>query len=266
VVAAESVAARVRELLAGYRPPTFDHVPGPDAALFLTAIDHRTGYRRPHLVVSRGTFDGSALLWELGTGFERRGLGTLSAASLADVGEAEVEEIFRIEEETVAGAAERARLWRDLAAGLNERHEGRAAALIEVAGARLGGPDGLLAALARFEAYSDPLAKKSQLFAKVAARRGWLEVSDPESWEVCADNVLMRLALRSGLVEAGDAEQVRAATREAFGAVAGAAGIEPPLLDDMLWELGRRDPDLLGIANGGAGLREPERPAGTLYY
>ena len=37
----------------------------------------------------------------------------------------------------------------------------------------------------------------------------WLEVSDPESWEVSADNVLMRLALRSGLVPEGDVDQVR---------------------------------------------------------
>ena len=36
------------------------------------------------------------------------------------------------------------------------------------------------------------------------------------------------------------------ATRAAFGQVARAAGIEPPVLDDLLWELGRTDPDLLG--------------------
>jgi hypothetical protein len=75
----------------------------------------------------------------------------------------------------------------------------------------------------------------------------------------------MRLALRSGLVEPGAVETVRASTRDAFHAVATAAGIEPPLLDDLLWELGREDPDLLGTA-GGTELREPERPEGTVYY
>ena len=70
-----------------------------------------------------------------------------------------------------------------------------------------------VARLAGFEAYSDPLPKKSFLFAKIAERRGWLEVDDPEPWEVCADNVLMRLALRSGLVEPGELDEVRAATR-----------------------------------------------------
>ena len=41
--------------------------------------------------------------------------------------------------------------------------------------------------------------------------------------------------------------------------------MDPPLLDDVLWVLGRRDPDLLGTS-GGAELREPDRPKGTIYY
>jgi hypothetical protein len=58
---------------------------------------------------------------------------------------------------------------------------------------------------------------------------------------------------------------VRAATRSAFKRVAVATGLEPPLLDDLLWELGKRDPDLLGTA-GGHELREPPRPEGTVWY
>ena len=37
------IAERVRELAGSYEPPGFREVPGPDAALFLCAIDHRTG-------------------------------------------------------------------------------------------------------------------------------------------------------------------------------------------------------------------------------
>ena len=259
------VAARVRELAEDYVPPSFDEAPSADAALFLCAIDHRTGYRRAYLVGGKGPFDGSALLWRLGIAAERRHPALLSATSLGAVDEATVEKIFRIGGETVAGAAERARLWRDLAARLGERYEGSAEALIAAAEGHLGGPGGMIARLGAFEAFSDPLAKKSYLFAKIAARRGWLEVLDPGSWEVCSDNVLMRLALRSGLVHPGPAEQLRAATRDAFKRVAGEAGVEPPLLDDLLWELGRRDPDLLGTA-GGHDLNEPPRPGGTTWY
>ncbi|MGZ5314112.1 MAG: hypothetical protein ACXWEA_07895 [Solirubrobacterales bacterium] len=262
--ALDAAASRVRELAASYEPPDFAEVPGPDAALFLCAIDHKSGFRARHLVGGEGPYEGSALLWALGLAAERSRPGTLSAAGLRDASEGRVAEIFRIEAEVVAWPGERARLWRNLAAGLERDHRGSAAALIDGAGDRLAGPGGLLARLAEFEAYSDPLQKKSFLFAKIAARRGWLEVSDPDSWQVCADNVLMRLALRAGLVREGPVEEVREATRAVFAAVADEAGISPPVLDDLLWELGRDDPDLLGAAAGD--LREPDRPAGQSWY
>ena len=259
------VAARVRELAADYVPPDFATAPGPDAALFLVAIDHSSGFRRAYLVGGKGPYEGSELLWSLGCAAERRHPGLLSARSQVGAGADAIEDIFRVGGETVAGAEERGRLWRDLAAGLRERYEGSAETVISAAEHRLGGPGGLIGRLGEFEAYSDPLGKKAYLFAKIAARRGWFSPQDPEQWEVCADNVLMRLALRSGLVHPGAPETVRAATRDAFKRVAGEAGIEPPLLDDLLWELGRQDPDLLGTA-GGHELREPPRPEGTTWY
>ena len=259
------IAARLRHLAGEYQPPRFTEVPGPDAALFLCAIDHRTGYRRAYLVEGRGPYDGSALLWHLGCAAEVRHPGTLSAAGLAAIEAEGVAETFRIGGETLAGPEARARLWRDLAAGLHESYEGSVGSLLAAAEGRLGGPGGLITRLAEFEAYSDPLAKKSFLFAKIAERRGWFTASDPENWEVCADNVLMRLALRSGLVRPGEPDILRASTRAAFKRVAEEAQIDPPLLDDLLWELGRQDPDLLGTA-GGADLHEPPRPEGTLFY
>jgi hypothetical protein len=73
----------------------------------------------------------------------------------------------------------------------------------------------------------------------------------------------MRLALRSGLVAPGELGEVRASTREAFKRVAAEAGISPPLLDDLLWERGRNDPDLLGIERD---VSEPERDPGSAWY
>lgn len=259
------IAARVRELAGGYEPPDFAKAPGADAALFLCAIDHRTGYREAHLVGGQGPYEGSDLLWALGSAAERRDPGLLSSASLASVDCERVEELFRVGGDTATGAAERARLWRDLAAGLGQRYEGSAKLLLGAADSRLGGSGGLIARLGEFEAFGDPLAKKAYLFAKIAARRGWFQVADPGSWEVCADNILMRLALRSGLVDPGPVEVVRAATREELKRVALGAGLEPPLLDDLLWELGRDDADLLGTV-GGEDLREPPRPEGTTWY
>jgi hypothetical protein len=194
----------------------------------------------------------------------RRRPSLLTAAALADVSGAEVADVFRIGGETVADPDRRAVLWRDLALGLERDYGGEASALLAAAGGRLGGPGGLLERLAAFEAYADPLAKKSQLLAKICERRGWFDVTDPENWEVSADNVLMRLALRSGLVEPGDLDTVRVATREAFKRVATQAGVSPPVLDDLLWELGREDPDLLGSDAGD--LSEPDRDPASVWY
>jgi hypothetical protein len=258
------VVARVRELASDYTPPGFAEIPRPDAALFMCAIDHRTGYRRGYLVGGKGPYEGSALLWALGLCAERRRPDTLSASGLAEVDAERVAEMFRIGGESVADACVRARLWRDLARGVADEYGGEAEALLAAAEGRLGGAGGLLARLAEFEAYSDPLRKKSFLFAKIVARRGWFGVTDPEDWEVCADNVLMRLALRSGLVEPGPLDQVRAATRSALKQVAEDADLSPPVLDDLLWELGRDDPDLVGSPAGE--LDEPPREPGAHWY
>jgi hypothetical protein len=258
------VAERVEEVAARYEPPDFAHVTDACAAIFLCAVDHRTGYRGRHLVDGRGPFAGSALMWELGLQAARRRRRWLRAPALLDIDSRAVAQAFRVGGETVADPERRAELWRDLARRLVAGYGGSAAELLAACEGRLGGRGGLLGRLAAFEAYSDPLAKKSFLYAKICERRGWLEVADPERWEVCADNVLMRLALRSGLVAPGELDEVRAATREAFGRVAEAAGVAPPVLDDLLWELGAEDPDLLGTAGGD--LREPERDPDQVWY
>ncbi len=256
----DGVVARVAELRRSYRPPDFGHVPDPDAALFLCAVDHKTGYERPHTIGGGAPVSGSELMWEVALAAGR----PLTAAALAEITAEQVAHLFRIDDETVADPGRRAELWRDLAAGVSGEYGGEATTLLAAARGRLGGPDGLLDRLAAFDAYADPLAKKAQLFAKICERRGWFDVADPESWEVSADNVLMRLALRSGLVDPGDLAAVRAATRSAFKRVAERAGISPPLLDDLLWELGRDDPDLLGRAAGD--LSEPFRDPDSAWY
>jgi hypothetical protein len=260
----DRVVARVRELAAAYEPPSFSEVPNADAALFLTAIDHQTGYRGRHLVDGAGPYEGSALLWALGLRAERRAPGALTARSLLSVDPAAIAAVFRVGQDTLRDPEQRSQLWADLAEGMLKSYAGQVSKLIAAAEGRLGGPDGMLSRLSVFEAYSDPLQKKSFLVCKIWQRRGWFEVADPESWEVSADNVLMRLALRSGLVRQAEVEAVRAATRAAFKLVAERSGISPPVLDDLLWELGRENPDLLGRPAGE--LDEPPRPDGVHYY
>jgi hypothetical protein len=258
------VSERVSELASGYKPPTFEEVPNPDAALFLAAIDHQTGYTEAHLVDGEGPYEGSALLWALGLRAERRAPGALTARSLLGVDPAAIAAVFRAGQDTLLDPERRAKLWDDLAAGLLKDYDGRAESLTEAAGGKLGGPTGALFRLSEFDAFADPLRKKAFLLCKIWERRGWFEVTDPENWEVSADNVLMRLALRSGLVPQGDVEEVREATLHAFKQVAEQAKISPPVLDDLLWEKGREYPDLLG--NEAGDLTEPPRREGSVYY
>jgi hypothetical protein len=262
--AVSRVAERVTELASGYEPPDFAEVPNPDAALFLSAIDHRTGFEEAHEVDGAGPFEGSALLWALGLRAERRAPGALTARSLLGVDPAAIAAVFRIGGESLAQPERRAQLWDDLSRGLIENYQGDATVLIDATGGRLGGEGGALKHLGGFRAFSDPLQKKSFLVCKIWERRGWLKVADPENWEVSADNVLMRLALRSGLVAEGEVEEVRAATRAAFKTVADRAGLSPPVLDDLLWERGRQDPDLLGREGGD--LSEPPRAPDVDFY
>ena len=263
-MAIDRVAGRIRDLASGYTAPDFAHVPDPDAALFLCAVDHRTGYRRAHVVAGDGPFSGSALMWAVALAKTRRRPGLLTAEALLDVTPQDVSALFRVGGESVDDPARRAGLWHDLAVGLERDHAGEARRLLTAAGGSLGAERGLVALLERYRAYSDPLGKKSFLFAKICERRGWFVVADPESWEVCADNVLMRLALRSGLVEPGPLDEVRAATRAAFKRVAELSGVSPPVLDDLLWELGRDHPDLLGAEGGD--ISEPARKPGSAWY
>ena len=259
-----SVVERVSELAHEYEPPAFSHVPDADAALFLCAVDHKTGYEREHRVDGAGPYSGSELMWVVGLRSADREPGLLTAARLKAAGADDVARWFFIADETVADPQRRAALWRDLAEGLERDYAGSAERMLAACGGRLGGNTGLIELLRPYDAYSDPLAKKAFLFAKIAERRGWLEVADPEAWEVSADNVLMRIALRSGLVEEGPLDEVRPATREAFKALAAAAGVSPPILDDLLWELGRENPDLLGRVAGD--VHEPPRDLDSAWY
>ena len=258
------VATRVKKLAKEYEPPTFEEVPHPDAALFLAAIDHQTGYAEPHTVDGEGPYGGSALLWALGLRAERRAPGALTARSLLGVPAEAIAAVFRAGQDNLHDPERRAKLWDDLSKGMLKSYGGQAEQLIEASGGKLAGQTGALVRLSEFDAFADPLRKKAFLLCKIWERRGWLEVTDPEHWEVCADNVLMRLALRSGLIEPGELADVRAATRDAFKQVAERSGVPPPVLDDLLWELGRDDPDLVGAEAGD--LHEPPRDPASHWY
>ena len=171
---------RVRELATAYEPPRFEHVPDPDAALFLCAIDHRTGYRGRYLVGGQGPLEGSALMWAVGIRASERRRGLLTAAALWEITAERIAELFRIGERPSpspsagppCGVILRSAWSATMAVGPTRSSAPRP---------RLGGAAGLLALLAPYAAYADPLRKKSFLFAKICARRGWFEAAIPRA-------------------------------------------------------------------------------------
>src|SRR5262245_66635584 len=126
----------MKKLAKDYEPPTFEEVPHPDAALFLSAIDHQTGYEEPHTVDGEGPYEGSALLWALGLRAERRAPGALTARSLLGVDPAAIAAVFRAGPNALHDPERRAKLWDDLAKGLLKDYGGQAKALIEASGGK----------------------------------------------------------------------------------------------------------------------------------
>ena len=121
---------------------------------------------------------------------------------------------------------------------------------------RRGVNDGFIDLLKIFKAYQDPVEKKSFLLAKFLERRGILNINDPFNKEVPIDNHLTRIALRLGLVETDELTRekiaaqeefsefediiLRISIRQAYKIVSQSSGIDPFIMDDILWSFGRK--------------------------
>ncbi len=152
----------------------------------------------------------------------------------------------------------RARLLRDLGRVLRGLFGGSAYSLVAESGGRLRGrpgEKGFIDLLKAFVAYQDPVEKKAFLLAKFLERRGVLRVADHWNKEVPVDNHLTRIALRTGALRVdGEALEkiaagvpfsweedvmVRVAARAAYKEAARAGGVDPFVMDDILWLYGR---------------------------
>ena len=133
---------------------------------------------------------------------------------------------------------------------------GEALAVYERAGGRLAGEGGLLDLLSKFRAYSDPLRKKALLLAGMLHESGIWPLQDPQQLKVPMDYHVMRVALRSGMVEVGDQglatalrerrpvsaaqdNAVRTAVSAACDALLAHVGWSVYAFDKLLWHLGR---------------------------
>lgn len=230
---------------------------------FIVAIDHRTSFNGK---LYRGTVNGieltgAELMYALAVRrFEKDG-SFFSAEKMSRVTREEITNLFRVTEPEpidIIGAEERAALLRDCGSKLLRYYGGSAQKMTSISRGYLTHPDGtgFLQLLERFDAYKDPLRKKPFLLVKFMERRNLLHLKDPENLHVPVDNVLQRLALRTGIVKLTsrdlenkirsgsqvgpvEEESIRRATMAAFDEVSKKSSLSAAYLDDILWEFGR---------------------------
>ena len=113
---------------------------------------------------------------------------------------------------------------------------------------------GLYQKLLQFEAYSDPLFKKSTLLIKFLVEAGIIEVLDPENFIPIMDYHMQRVLLRTGCVEVNDDQlkndlkarkplntdsEVREACINSIRLLCDISGHPITIMNDFFWPLGR---------------------------
>ncbi len=150
---------------------------------------------------------------------------------------------------------ERASLMIDAAKLLIQEFEGSVQSLFDCAGGKLfNNRKGLYEVLPRFEAFSDPLQKKSTFLIKLLMDAGMLEVHDAGNFIPIMDYHMQRVLLRTGCVEITDEalrekllkrdhqptdEPVRSRCIDAFKIIAEVSGKPVTRMNDYFWSLGR---------------------------
>jgi len=154
--------------------------------------------------------------------------------------------------------AERARLLRETAQALLQSHDGSLERLLSASDGFLRRDDarGLLDAFMVLPGYYDPHLKKAFVLLKIWQRLGLWEARDKHNLFIPVDYHLLRVALRSGMVQMEDAEwgqrlrekaqataaeeeEIRAAAKRAYKRVEQLSGIDVFTLDEIFWTLGR---------------------------
>ena len=232
---------------------------------FITAIDHRTHPKEGHFegIVEGELFHGADLLWALARKKQRENKDLLTPEYLQNVTELDIKQWFSVEKPTkkiIKNPQSRVVLLKDCAKKLLRFYDGDTNNIIKKSHGYIikkeGQDRGLLNLLKDFKAYEDPLNKKSYLLMKFLERRGILSIRDPENINIPVDNILIRVSLRSGILDVLDNDlkirlkknlpinkkeefEIRKTTLECFKKISSYMKLSPFLVDDILWEFGR---------------------------
>ena len=229
---------------------------------FIVAIDHRT---HPKGTTFKGRVNGkeltgAELMYALAMKRFNEDATFFTAERMSRISSDEIAELFRATDPEIvdiAGPEERATILRNCGTELLQSFDGSVLNLIAKSnGFLVHGGSGFLELLKRFIAYQDPISKKSFLLSKFLERRHLIKIKDPENLHAPVDNILQRLALRTGIVvlanqvlenkirsgepvDLVEEETIRHTTMSAFDEVAQGNSLNAAYLDDLLWEFGR---------------------------
>jgi len=226
--------------------------------IVMVAMDHRLS--RPgkpyEACLSDGCYHGADLLYRLGSLKLREDPGFFSPEKLAEITIDEVREWLSVGSVQPVDIEVRTYLLRDLGVKLLKLYDGSVLELIKRSSNRVKGDllnPGLVDNLKVFKAFEDPVEKKALLFVKFIIKRGLFKPVD--QLDVAVDNHLTRISYRLGLVmvsgdlwrkikegvEVSVEEDVllRLVVRRAYRELASKSRIDPCLIDDYFWIMGR---------------------------
>ncbi|HEY6236949.1 MAG TPA: hypothetical protein VIW69_17740 [Candidatus Elarobacter sp.] len=230
---------------------------------FMVAIDHDTHSNgvRYEATVGSAFYHGSDLLYKMAADAKAKDNGLFLAKRMRDIGDDAVEHIFRTQSGVLpSDIPRRTRIFRECARFLLEHENGGLAGdvreLLRRSDGTVAGKGGVLERVARTHAYADPIAKKANLFCKIALREGLFAPRDRNRIGISIDHVVMTMALRSGIVtatakdlpqklEAGSrldeytVAVLREVTKSACDDVVRVSGAFADEVDDVLWSYGR---------------------------
>ena len=228
---------------------------------FMVAIDHRTSRNGKiyEAVIDGRKFHGADLLYYLGKRKLDEDRDFFTAKRMTKITVEEVRNWLSISGKEPWGIELRTTLLRDAGLKLQLLYDGSVLKLLEESKGYLRSTNsviGLLDMLRVFLAYSDPVEKKSYLLVKFLERRGLVKIRDLENLHVPVDNHLSRIAIRWGIVKLSENLLVKIQRQEAFTfdedvmlrlfirkaykLLSEKVGVKPSILDDFLWNFGRK--------------------------
>ena len=185
-----------------------------DYYFFMVAIDYRTSTTKGHFEgkLNGKFFHGADLMYALGIRKWKENPEYFTAQNMQNISDEEVKGWLSIIENgkkvVIYNPEERAELLRDSSKILQKMGYNSSIECVQRSEGYLirGDKKGLLQILKSFKAYSDPISKKSFLWIKFLSGRGLFHIQDPENLNVPIDNHLMRIALRTGIIDFQDTE------------------------------------------------------------